>query len=243
MTTVDHLYFALLCLLPIYGTWSHRRYLSGLARGTSVSRPQLYLQTQVVEGVLAAVLAMIWIGYGRPLGDLGFVQPGGVGFWIAALLTGLATGFLIHSWRAAARMPQAERVRQRGLLGDLVHFLPQSPRDLRHFAALSVSAGIVEETVYRGYLFWYLGQLMPLWAVVLVSSLAFAAGHSYQGTTGMARVFVVGLAFAGLYIVSGSIWLPIVLHALLDILQGAMLREINHDADERESTSAWKTPA
>ena len=36
----------------------------------------------------------------------------------------------------------------------------------------------------------------------------------------MSRVFLVGLGFAALYLGSGSLWAPILLHAVGDILQG-----------------------
>ena len=80
--------------------------------------------------------------------------------------------------------------------------------------------------MYRGFVLWYLGQFMPLWAAVIVSSVAFGLGHSYQGASGALRCGLIGLAFAVFYIVTGSIWLPIIAHVVLDILQGMMLFEL-----------------
>jgi membrane protease YdiL (CAAX protease family) len=40
------------------------------------------------------------------------------------------------------------------------------------------------------------------------------------------RAGLVGFAFALFYVGTGSIWLPIVAHALLDILQGVALYEL-----------------
>ena len=104
--------------------------------------------------------------------------------------------------------------------------LPRTRRDLRHFIGLSITAGIVEEIVYRGFVLWYLGLFMPLWAAVVVSSVAFGLGHSYQGARGGLRCGLIGLVFAIFYIVTGSIWLPIIGHAILDILQGMSVIEI-----------------
>ena len=61
---------------------------------------------------------------------------------------------------------------------------------------------------------------MPMWAVVVVSSVAFGLGHSYQGAGGMVRVTLIGLVFGALYVFTGSIWIPIVAHVILDVLQG-----------------------
>ncbi len=104
--------------------------------------------------------------------------------------------------------------------------LPHTRRDLRHFIGVSLTAGIVEEIVYRGFVLWYLGLFMPLWAAVVVSSVAFGLGHSYQGAMGALRCGLIGLAFAVFYVVTGSIWLPIIAHAILDILQGMSIVEI-----------------
>jgi membrane protease YdiL (CAAX protease family) len=111
-------------------------------------------------------------------------------------------------------------------LGDLVYFVPGTVRQFRFFASLSVTAGVVEEIVYRGFVIWYLTIFMPGWAAVILSSLFFGLGHSYQGKSGAVRTGLVGLVFAVLYVVSGSIWLPIVGHAIFDILQGRMILEL-----------------
>ena len=110
---------------------------------------------------------------------------------------------------------------------------------MRGFLGVSVTAGIVEEVIYRGFLFWYLLQFMPLWAAVAVSAVIFALGHSYQGVSGMLRVFVVGLFAGGLYALSDSIWLVMVGHALLDALQGAALLPLfDEDGDGNGAAEA-----
>lgn len=129
-------------------------------------------------------------------------------------------------------MSDGEKAQQRESFGSLVHFMPQTDRDYRYFFGLSITAGIVEEVLYRGFVFWYLLMLMPVWAVIIVSAVAFGLGHSYQGTAGIVRVTLVGLAFGIFYVVTGSIWLPILAHAVLDIVQGAMLLAILRSKDD-----------
>jgi membrane protease YdiL (CAAX protease family) len=78
----------------------------------------------------------------------------------------------------------------------------------------------VEETLWRGYMFWYLGHLMPLWAAAIVTSVVFGFGHIYQGIANVPKIILVGGVFAGLYLLTGSLWLPILLHAVFDAVQG-----------------------
>lgn len=233
MTLFDHLYVALLLVLPVYGWQSFRRAVALARAGRAPAKPHLYRENQALEWCLLAAVAALWLANGRPLAGLGFVAPGGTGFWFGALLAALGTAYFVYAWRSARHMDQAERERQYEALGDLRFFLPGTPRDYRQFAALSVTAGIVEEIVYRGFLIWYLTAFVPVWGAIVASSAIFALGHSYQGVAGMLRVFLVGNLFGVLYVLSGSIWIPIVLHILLDILQGATLLEIARKGDPR----------
>ena len=96
------------------------------------------------------------------------------------------------------------------------------------FLAPQGSQGIVEEIVYRGFVLWYLGSFMPLWVAVAVSSAGFGVGHVYLGGASAAvRAGLIGLVFAIYYVLTGSIWLPILAHIAFDILQGVMIVELS----------------
>lgn len=230
MTVFDHfLIFLLFVAQPIAGWVNFRRYVRRAQAGEAIDRPKLYLHTQFVEWLFLATLLGGWFYLQRPLSELGFVAPGGNGFWLVAVLVAGASIALALSTRSVRQLDQDARAEHRVSFGDLGHFLPQDDRDLRSFYGISVTAGIVEEIVFRGFVLWYLSLMMPLWAAVLVSSVAFGLGHSYQGLGGMFRTGLVGLVLGVFYIVSGSIWLPIVAHVLLDWLQGRQIREIYRD--------------
>jgi hypothetical protein len=47
----------------------------------------------------------------------------------------------------------------------------------------------VGEIIYRGFVTWYLGSFMPLWAAVIVSPVFFGLGHRYPGRAGDAEAF------------------------------------------------------
>ena len=227
MHLVDHiLVFLLFVAQPVYGFFEVRRYDAWAEAGRSIDRVRFYRHTMGLEWAFLAVLGTAWIMLGRPVEDLGFETPGGAGFWIGLVLIVAMIGVLLHSWRNATKASSAGKAGQTEYLQKIAQFLPQSDRELRIFFSVSITAGIVEETVYRGFVLWYLAQVMPLWASVIVSSVAFGLGHSYQGANGATRAGLIGLAFAILYVGTGSIWLPIVAHALLDILQGAALYEL-----------------
>jgi membrane protease YdiL (CAAX protease family) len=227
MHIVDHIFILLLFVVqPIHGAYAFRRYVARVEAGEPSNLVRMYLQTLVLEWVFLAALAIAWFTFNRPVAELGFVAPGGVGFWSGTALLALVIGYMLYAWKAAKHMSDDERAKQVQSLGKLVHVLPHTRRDLRHFIGLSITAGIVEEIVYRGFVLWDLGLFMPLWAAVVASSVAFGIGHSYQGAMGALRCGLIGLVFAVFYIVTGSIWLPIIGHAILDILQGMSVTEI-----------------
>jgi hypothetical protein len=227
MHLVDHIFILLLFVVqPIHGAYAFRRFVARIKAGERANRVREYFFTMAMEWTFLAALALAWFQFGRPVADLGFVAPGGIGFWSGVGVFVLFTGYLIYAWHSAKHASDDERSEQAESLGDLIHFLPLTRHHLRHFVGISITAGIVEEIVYRGFVLWYLSLLMPLWGAVIVSSVAFGLGHSYQGAIGGLRCGLVGLAFAILYVVTGSIWLPIIAHAALDILQGASILEI-----------------
>lgn len=226
MTAVDHLFIVLLFIVfPAWGAWSWRREVARLRAGATPDRLAYYRQTLVLEWTALAALLAAWLYLERPFAALGFTAPSGWGFWAGGVILLAVVAGLVRGDYNARRADAAAREMVRESVGDLVYFLPNSERTYRRFVGLSITAGICEEIIYRGYLFWYLGAFMPPWAVVLVSSLGFGLGHSYQGAIGVARVTAIGIAFGCFYLLTGSIWLPIIAHAVLDILQGAILRE------------------
>lgn len=230
MALVDHLaVFVLFVVQPIYGTLAYQRYVARIEAGAPPELLRQYRVTLLVEWLALAALVLAWLSLGRPFSALGLVQHAGTGFYIGVLLLVAMTAYLVLAWRKAAAATPEERDRFVGSLGSLRHFMPHNRQTYTTFVWLSVTAGIVEEIVYRGFVFWYLGQFMPVWAVVMVSAFAFGIGHSYQGFSGVVRVTLVGVVFGGYYLLTGSIWLPIVAHAVLDILQGAMLLEYLRD--------------
>jgi membrane protease YdiL (CAAX protease family) len=226
MYIVDHLFVLVLFVVqPIHGAISFRRYVARVKAGQMPDRVKLYTQTILMEWIGLAILALMWRFYDRPIAELGFTAPAGVGFWIGLAVSIVLIAYLIYAWYEMGRADNETRTEQREAFGDLFHFLPQTKADFRRFVAVSITAGIVEEIVYRGFVLWYLSTFMPLWGAVIVSSMFFGIAHSYQGAMGAVRTGLVGLAFAILYVGTGSIWISIVAHALLDILQGGMILE------------------
>lgn len=109
------------------------------------------------------------------------------------------------------------------------HFLA-GHRALLPFAIYAVlEAGFAEETVFRGFLFERFGRLWgrgprATAATVAIVSALFALAHVQdQGVPGAEQAAFAGLAFAALYLASGSLALPMAAHAAFDLTALAMI--------------------
>ncbi len=239
MTPFDIGFLLVLFLVqPWYGRRAWVKLQASIAAGEPVNRVLIYAQTMAVQWAVFLLLLAGWWFLERPFAWLGVHDTIGAGFGVVAVLGFTALAVLgVLAWRRR-RASDAEKREQRDKLGDLAPILPQDDRDLRAFFALSVTAGVVEELLYRGFVLWMLAQWMPLWAAVVLSSIAFGLAHSYQGRDGMLRTGAIGLLFAVLFIASGSIWLPMLFHALFDMVQGVQLRELFRQRDPQPRVPA-----
>jgi len=100
--------------------------------------------------------------------------------------------------------------------------LPRTQTELRWFGAVSLTAGFCEEFLYRGYFIWALSPWLGWWGGAAVSLAFFAAGHAYQGWSGVLRTGIVGALFTAVVAVFGSLWPAIALHAVVDLGGGIM---------------------
>lgn len=188
-----------------------------LLQGAVVQRMEAY-RGSVIMLVFLASVALVLAVLGPGLDALGLGLHFGVQEWI---MTGvLALGLAIFGWisaEVAARLgvPETEILRQ---------LLPRSTAERRAFVLVSISAGLGEEVVYRGYLIVVLGSLFSdVWWAAAVSSMAFSILHAYQGTVGIVRTGVLGFVFAAAFISGGSLWPLIIVHTGVDLVSGLWL--------------------
>jgi membrane protease YdiL (CAAX protease family) len=102
----------------------------------------------------------------------------------------------------------------------IAFILPVTREERIWFLLVSLTAGICEEILYRGYLIRYLADApmhYEVWIAIAISSLAFGLAHGYQGIGGVVGTGVLGVVMAVIFVVTGSLWLPITLHAIIDL--------------------------
>lgn len=110
------------------------------------------------------------------------------------------------------------------LPGEVMLLVPQDPMGKVVWVMVSITAGVCEETAFRGYLMTRLRLVgrMNSWVIpTIISAVAFGACHAYQGMPGFIAITIYGALFSILYIRTGSIWPGIIAHSLQDL--GALI--------------------
>lgn len=241
MPIFDHLFVILLAfVIPVAGVVSFRRLQRRAADGESINRNQLYLNTTLIQWSLFSIAMIGWAFSSRPWLALGLSLDLDRSFAIGAILVLAAIAFLIYQVRQVTVADQPELKKLHRSLQSVSLMLPRNGNELGRFYVVSVTAGIVEEILWRGFMFWYLSQFMPLWVAAIVSAVGFGVAHAYQGWKQVPPVILIGAALGGLYILTGSLWLPMILHAAIDILQGRMAYEVlrRYDSNDRDVDDA-----
>lgn len=132
------------------------------------------------------------------------------GFWIAALIILGVVAKLVH----ATGMQEAAR-----------RLAPHSALEILAWIALSITAGICEETIFRGYLQkQFIAWTRSRTAGVVLSAALFGAGHIYQGARATTVIGVYGLLFGILAEARGNLRPGMIVHAWHDSITGIAFR-------------------
>lgn len=232
---------------PVSGRRSFARFRAAEAAEGEPARLRFYRSWTLqgcMTAILALILVAALPGVG--LGDIGVRLPAVAGLdrfgltggststsTIAGMITGVllvTVGFaVVHRLRArrAGRKTSdgsSAPTTQAPLRGQMAAVLPMLPRTRagrRGWAMLSLSAGVTEEITYRGFLLLTLAVALPSstprLTLVVLAAVLFGLAHWYQGWTGILSTGVFGAVMAGLYLSTGSLLVPMILHTLVDL--------------------------
>lgn len=155
------------------------------------------------------ILANRWRG---PVGFARTVAVAAV-FWVATFLL-IANGMDLLGFH------EPEKIKQIATL-----LLPRAPLEYVVWVMVALTAGFVEEVVFRGYL----QRQFTAWcrnhvAGIVLSAALFAAGHLYQGVGAASTIAVIGLAFGVLAYLTRTLVPGVYAHAWADLYPAIMGR-------------------
>lgn len=227
---VEHLLVLFLIVgMPLWDWYEIPRLKASTEPGKKV---RYYLKIVAALWILA-VAVVLMVGWTtvftihRTPGEISWLDEGSRG---GAVVTGLTVGMVTAILVPAVLAMFSAKIRAKAgkAAKRLAFLLPSSKDERRWWWLVCCTAGICEEIVYRGFLLHYIHflpfRLSLTWALV-VSSVIFGIGHLYQGVLGAVQTTVVGFLFGAVFVATGSLLLPMVLHAALDLRALAMLPE------------------
>jgi membrane protease YdiL (CAAX protease family) len=210
-----------ICVLVVLGGWAiyGKLLVDHLNTAVNFSPIRFYVLTiacewavfvLVVLGVrqsgtpVNTILGQPWSSMRQLLRDIGIAA----GFWVSS------TGILAFVFWL---------LRLSGAAHKLDFMKPHGSTELTVWVFLSVTAGICEESIFRGYLqrqFIAITKNVPIG--ILLSAAGFGAGHAYQGFRSMIFIGVYGAMFGVLAHWRRNIRPGIIAHAWHDAMVGVI---------------------
>ena len=144
---------------------------------------------------------------------------------------GIALGLTVPAiiWRN-----RLKKMRQ-PVIGDIEALLPRNRKEIAASVPLALNAGISEEIFYRVALpILALEATGSVVASILISIAAFGLAHWYQGWKGVLATSAVGAFLFWLYLSSGSILKPMVVHVLIDLMGLVIRPAVSHYLANRD---------
>jgi membrane protease YdiL (CAAX protease family) len=214
---------------PFVGATLHRRFESRL-RADPAARRSFYRRLLVLEWGLSAVATVVWLaapGIGPARVGLAWPRqwpgPGTLVICLALLALVAVSTRSLRSGALAdrpgpARPGEGRHAEPPGRAA--LALLPRTRLERRLFAVVGVTAGVCEEWLYRGFFLAVVAALapgLPAAVLVLVAAAGFGLAHAYQGVAGVLTTGVLGGVLAAVYLQTGSLLLPVVLHVVIDL--------------------------
>jgi uncharacterized protein len=230
MIVLQHLLVILLAVgLPLWDWYEIPR----LKASTEPRKKIRYYSKIVTLLWILAFVVVVAIGLGPAFiirisaGEIGWLDRGSRG---AMLVEGIAVGMLIAIFVPALLAMSNQKLREKSAKAakKLSFLLPSTGAERHWWWLVCLTAGTCEEIIYRGFLLHYFHTAPFHWSLtraLIMASIIFGIGHLYQGLAGAASTVIIGFVFGCIFLLTGSLLIPMVLHAALDLRVLMMLPE------------------
>ena len=219
---------------PISGYYEIRKLKKSIAEGDNHKKIKFYYQ-QIIWSWIPIFLILIMIPLsGMNLKSIGIkwidIDTSSVSKWVFFPTIGFYLIYLLYNTYLIIiyKYNRESRVKvAKGLVDDFKWFLPITRKEKRLWSRVSISAGITEEILYRGYFFYALATVFPNLSIIhilFIATIIFGVGHIYLGKE-VIKSTLLGLLFGIFYIVFDSIIPVIIIHIAQDLVLRDILEE------------------
>jgi membrane protease YdiL (CAAX protease family) len=217
-------YIAIIVLLAVVVPWRSAHHVRALLAAPHISSAQrlaLYGSTIAFQGLVAGFT--LWRSFAHGLGAQQLGLTSGIVFRTAVGTAALCVLLASNQWFSLKELSppaclDSPSVQLRWKL------MPHTQTEKLLFIGVVLTASLCEEFIYRGFVQFIFSRPGAFGAIagILISSLMFAAAHTYQGKRGAIASFVAGMLFAGARAWTGSLLPGVAAHFLTNVMAGLM---------------------
>jgi uncharacterized protein len=144
------------------------------------------------------------------------------GRWASAKDVFVDLGLAVGIWAVWMLIEKSwDRLLGAGHAASIQAYLPQRAVEILLWISVSISAGICEEFVFRGYFQKQFEAYTHIkWLALILQSVLFGIAHGYQGIQACAQIAVFGALYGALALWRKSLRPGMMAHAWSDILSG-----------------------
>jgi uncharacterized protein len=187
-----------------------------------LNKKRMYVQIIFIQWVTVGIISWYWLMANRSFKELGFINPfekiREIPELVIGILFGVLLGITINFIVITNVKPIKEKIYKQ--LEAIEFLLPENFKERMLFVLVALTAGFCEEFMFRGFMFLYLKELpfdIPLLMIAIITSMIFGIAHLYQGWKNVIVTGLIGFALARFYMYFGTIWIPIIVHIIIDL--------------------------
>ena len=202
-------------LYEYFVDWPEIQRLFGEQRRRRAAR--MYRRSITTQWVLVAAGIALWMVKDKDWAPLRLSPPDRWRLWLAIVLVLLLAALqAVQALKVLRSTQLREHVREMLTKSEMADLLPHTRQEFKVFIAASITAGICEEFLFRGFFIVILAPVLGWWPSAGLALLIFGALHAYQGRSGVVRTALVGALMTLVLVATQSLVTAMVLHALLD---------------------------
>lgn len=211
----------LLIIIVGYPVWDHF-YMKKINKH-SIHKRKMYGEIIATQWILVIIFATYWLLIKQPFNKIFFIDEPLFSFHKEDILAiGLGIGMSIGALILFVFFSKKVRSKVSSVLADesIQFLIPKTLGERLLFFLVAITAGFCEEIIFRGVMVYYLSNLsfdLSMVTIGIISSVLFGIIHLYQGWKGVLQTTYLGGIFFFLFVATGNLWIPIVLHFIVDV--------------------------
>ncbi|ANM30392.1 hypothetical protein ABI59_13645 [Acidobacteria bacterium Mor1] len=230
MKLLDHLLaLAFGLVLPVLQAWGS----SGEAEDSAATEPQpqttaekrgAYWSTAFAHTVFGGMTLGVWYLGGRSFSELGLTEaPTNLGSALALTLL----YFAVYGADTYEKLRPSKLEESRARCRREAPHMPVNRIEVLHTLPAIAAAAVWEEVLFRGFLIAYVGHFtgsstLGVAAAVVLPAISFGVLHLNQEPRAVAMCVVLAIIVGVILVVTGSLWIPIAIHFVVNLIAMSM---------------------